>query len=446
MTAPINSDSGNTAEAAYNEMPIPTEPGFPSPQRGRGARGEGDREFFGICYPCHAQPTSLENNLPSSVEEGMPGPTATAGVVGVPCSSATDRTTPTAARRAAVPLLIQGGDSSLVSSNVAPHGGMKTSLALEARMTQRLMPPHPQPLSRVGARGAEGSILSPIKWRLAAVLTRARTFGARIPVACLCMILFLPSPAVLAQAKKADKAGEPAPSSKPQPAAERVGHVQKVFAIKHADVEAIARTLSVFPVPVHPNRELRVIGVSAPAALMPTIEETIRRLDVPSAAPKNVELTVYLLLASDQESGSVVAELEGVVKQLRTTFAFKGVRTIDTLVVRSRDKQSADVKGLARFDTEIPNPSTYRFGYKAATILSDEKGRSIRLDGLRFSAQIVVKRQSEAASSVFGYDALDAGFGTDVDVREGQKVVVGKAAVGGTNSALILVITAKVLE
>ena len=231
-----------------------------------------------------------------------------------------------------------------------------------------------------------------------------------------------------------------------QPATKQEQLVQRVFAIKHADVEAIARTLGVFPYYIQPNRELRVIGVRAPAAIMPTIEDTIRRLDVPPIAPRNVELTVYLLLASEHEGGSVAPELEGVVKQLKATFAFKGFRTIDTLVVRSRDKQSADVKGLARFDNDIPNPSTYGFGYKAASILSDEKGRSIRLDGLRFNAGIVVKRQSEAASSVFGYDALDAGFGTDVDVREGQKVVVGKAAIGGTNSALILVITAKVLE
>ena len=60
----------------------------------------------------------------------MPGPTATAGVVGVPCSSATDRTTATAARSAGVgivstfktPLkspLVQGG--TLFSSNVAPQ-------------------------------------------------------------------------------------------------------------------------------------------------------------------------------------------------------------------------------------------------------------------------------------------------------------------------------------
>ena len=54
-------------------------------------------------------------------------------------------------------------------------------------------------------------------------------------------------------------------------------------------------------------------------------------------------------------------ELESVVKQLKTTFGFKGFRTIDTLVVRSRDKQGADVKGLAKFDPDIPNPSTYSF-------------------------------------------------------------------------------------
>ena len=35
-----------------------------------------------------------------------------------------------AARRAAVPLLIQGGDSSLFSSNLAPPGGMKNSTGL----------------------------------------------------------------------------------------------------------------------------------------------------------------------------------------------------------------------------------------------------------------------------------------------------------------------------
>jgi hypothetical protein len=321
------------------------------------------------------------------------------------------------------------------------------SLAFIAQLLTRATPPHPQPLSRVGERGAEGSILLRRQAEQRNLWLRSQKFGVRILVVYLWMVFFAATPRVLAQVKKADKPTEQPASTKPQATTERQQHVQKVFAIKHADVEAIARTLRIFPVPVDANRDLRVIAVSAPAALLPTIEDTIRRLDVPPPTPQNVELTVYLLLASNQEpsAAAVAPDLEGVVKQLKTTFAFKGLHTIDTLVVRSRDKQSADVKGLARFDADIPNPSTYGFGYRAASILSDEKGRSIRLDGLRFTARIVVKRQSEA-SSVVGYDALDAGFGTDVDVREGQKVVVGKAAIGGTNNALILVITAKVLE
>ena len=305
-----------------------------------------------------------------------------------------------------------------------------TSLAFTAKPSLRVTPPHPQPLSRVGERGAEFS----------------RKFWAGILLAFSWLLFFGTGPGILAQAKKTDKPNEPPTTTKPQPAANRQSQVQKVFAIKHAEVNAIGQTIRVFPVDVRENPKLRVIAVSGPPALMPTIEETIRRLDVPPPAPQNVELTVYLLLGSDQEGGSVVPELDGVVKQLKTTFAFKGFRTIDTLVVRSRDKQSADVKGLANFDTDIPNPSAYVFGYRAATVLSDDKGRSIRVDGLRFSAKVVVKKKSEAFSSVVAYDALDAGFGTDVDVREGQKVVVGKAAVGGTNTALILVITAKVLE
>ena len=360
MTAPINLDLRNPAGVAHNGNPVLLALRFPSPQRGRGARGEGDRERVGSSSSCRIQPTSL---------------------------------------------------------------------ALEAKMTQRVAPSHPQPLSRVGERGAEFS----------------RKFWAEILLAFSWLLFFGTGPGILAQAKQADKPNEPLASTKPQPAANRQPQVQKVFAIKHAEVNAIGQTIRVFPVDVRENPKLRVIAISGPAALMPTIEDTIRRLDVPAPPTQNVELTVYLLLASDNGVGSVPPELEGVAKQLKTTFAFKGLHTIDTLVVRSRDKQSADVKGLAKFDPDIPNPSTYSFAYRAASILPDEKGRSIRLDGLRFGARVVVKQQSEASSSVVGYNAIDAGFSTDIDVREGQKVVVGKAAVGGTNTALILVITAKIL-
>jgi len=265
-------------------------------------------------------------------------------------------------------------------------------------------------------------------------------------MACLWMVFYALTPVGLAQAKKTDKAAEQPGSVKPQPAVEAQPQAQKVFAIKHADVDAIARTLRIFTVSLEPNRELRVIGVRAPAALMPAIEETIRRLDVPAPPAQNVELTVYLLLGSDQE-GSVAAELDNVVKQLKTAFGFKGFRAVDTVVVRSRDTRPGHVNGLVRLDTESPNPSTYSLSYNGASVDSDEKGRSIRLNGLQFKANIITKTQQTEGNAVVGFERnYDAGFGTDVDVREGQKVVVGKAAIGSTNSALILVITAKIIE
>jgi len=258
------------------------------------------------------------------------------------------------------------------------------------------------------------------------------------------MLLGSASSVILAQAKKVEKPTEK-PAAQPQASVERKNHVQKVFAIKHAEVNAIGQTLRIFPVEVRENPNLRVIAVSGPAALMPTIEDTIRRLDVPPPPPQNVELTVYLLLASDQE-GPVPADLESAVKQLKTTFSFKGVRSVDTLVVRSRDTRPGQVSGLSRLDPEIPNPSTYSLSHNGANITSDEKGRSIRLNGLRFKANIIAKKQQLDGGALVQYENYDAGFVTDVDVREGQKVVVGKAAVGGTSNALILVITAKVLE
>jgi hypothetical protein len=41
---------------------------------------------------------------------------------------------------------------------------------------------------------------------------------------------------------------------------------------------------------------------------------------------------------------------------------------------------------------------------------------------------------------------FEVGVHTDIDVREGQKVVVGKANIDNADNALILVLTAKVIE
>ena len=44
------------------------------------------------------------------------------------------------------------------------------------------------------------------------------------------------------------------------------------------------------------------------------------------------------------------------------------------------------------------------------------------------------------------YQYVETGINTDVDIREGQRVVVGKANMDGTDRASIVVLTAKVVE
>jgi hypothetical protein len=251
-----------------------------------------------------------------------------------------------------------------------------------------------------------------------------------------------------AQSKKAERPTAQREAAKPKVGADRPNVAQQVFQIKHADVDRLAEVLRIFG-HVKADRDLRVIAVQVSPNVLPTVEETIRRLDVPPPAPppQNVELTVHLLIASDQDgtSGSLPSDLDAVVKQLKATFPFRSFHALDTLVVRNRDRRAGQVKGLAKFDANAPQPSTYTFSYRGATILPDEKGRSIRIDGLKLEAGILVRSQPEGAA-VGSYQTIDAGFITDVDVREGQKVVVGKAAIGGANSALILVITTKIVE
>ena len=114
MTTPIKPDFENLSAVAHDETPILTELRFPSPQRGRGARGEGDRELVGICYPCDIRPICLEN----PIQRGR---------------GAQHR----------------GGTE--FSSNVEPQGRMKTSLTFKAKVTRPCdAPSPPAPLPRWG--------------------------------------------------------------------------------------------------------------------------------------------------------------------------------------------------------------------------------------------------------------------------------------------------------
>ena len=251
----------------------------------------------------------------------------------------------------------------------------------------------------------------------------------------------LPAPSS-AQGQKEQERPPKAEQEKAQPIPDKLGLIQKIFEVKYADVAQLANVLGYFA-PVQANRELRVILVKGSPKVVATIENAIKRFDVPPAPAKNIDLTAYLLVASAQAiSGSIPAELDAVIKQLKGVFKYQAFRLLDTLVVRSRNGWQGELNGVAPRNADEVNvpPTLYQFRFESARITSDNTGQMIRIDGLRLGARVPIKQGNG------DWTYLDTGINTNIDVREGQKVVVGKATIAGSDSALFLVLTAKVVE
>jgi hypothetical protein len=212
------------------------------------------------------------------------------------------------------------------------------------------------------------------------------------------------------------------------------GDMERLFTIKYADVFALRNLFANFPVQVNADANMRVIAVRGRPETVAAIEEAIKKLDVPGVE-RSIELTGYILLASTQQGQQAAPEgLEPVVKQLRALFPYKSYRILDVIALRARDGGSGNAEGqLSALPGSPPNfRPGYRFHFDRSTVAATESVRMIRLQNLVLNVGVEPGR----ATSIQ----------TDVDLREGQKVVVGKASVNGAEEALVLVLSAKLVE
>ena len=206
---------------------------------------------------------------------------------------------------------------------------------------------------------------------------------------------------------------------------------QRVFMLKYADARHVADVLGVFGYGIRADRDMHVVAVSAPAEAMSAIEDAVKRLDVPAAAPKDIDLVVYLVVASEQPSagGSMPPELQPVADELKKIFSYKSFRLLDSILLRTQPGNMATARGTIAPSGE-GRIMTYNFSVTPSTVTDDPNGRLIRLDNLNLSVE--------------GGDH-NAGIHTEITAREGQRVVVGKSNMG-TGGSLVLVVTAKVTE
>lgn len=222
--------------------------------------------------------------------------------------------------------------------------------------------------------------------------------------------------------------------------------VQKVFVLKYADPGSVSRILNVFGAYMTYDSSLHTLAVSAGPELMPAIEDAIKRLDVPAAAPQNIELTVYYLIGGDSETtpgGPIPKDLESVVSQLKNSFAFKTYHLMDTLALRTRSGQSADTSSSPGPLAAGAPALTDQLHIRSAALSAD--GSTVSVSSLKAGIRIPVVTGSFPGDGPKQYSFSDLGFNADVDIKKDQKVVVGRMSVN-KDQALFLVLTARVVN
>jgi hypothetical protein len=254
-------------------------------------------------------------------------------------------------------------------------------------------------------------------------------------------------------APAAPRPAAPQPVVPPQisPVDPQADWVTKFFELKYTDANSMKSILSIFRADlVVPNvyatdgsGRPRIVSVRATKEIMPAIEETIARFDVPPppqtarTPAKSVEVSVQVLGAYDGTAPfcsncAIPPSLQPVISQLQKTFAYKNYLLLDSQLYRHADGRS--ISGTNSLAAMNDSSATYSISWNSAIVSPDQS--SVLLTFLKFGADVRMLGRDQ--NTHFGFDTQQ------VQIPVDQQIVIGKTTVGAT--AVFLVIRAKVLD
>jgi hypothetical protein len=77
----------------------------------------------------------------------------------------------------------------------------------------------------------------------------------------------------------------------------------------------------------------------------------------------------------------------------------------------------------------------YQLRFREVLVEGETGSRFLRLSGLKFGGRIAA-----------GANYVETGFNTDVDMKDGQKIVIGKSSLDTSGTPYFVVVTGKVVE
>jgi hypothetical protein len=248
-----------------------------------------------------------------------------------------------------------------------------------------------------------------------------------------------------AQPSPAPRAAE---APREEPFVTEKGFASRVFEVKHrepSDLAAVLRPLGsgYRGATVSANRDFRTISVRDFPENIAAIEAALKRLDVPQAPREDVELRLWVLVASNGEGGGAARfpeDLKEAVGALKATLTYRNYSLASSFVQRVRDgARGIHGEGV----TELaPAPSAGEVQKKAG-------GKAMQLEYHISSLSLEPGENGPATVKLDGFALSLVGDGraqlkTDVTLRDGEKVVVGTSTV--QDRGLVVVISAHVIH
>ncbi len=212
----------------------------------------------------------------------------------------------------------------------------------------------------------------------------------------------------------------------------------KVFEVKYRDPSSIANVVrhlgSGFNgAAISTSSEFKTLTVRDFPENLATIEEAIKRLDTPAAPRPNIELRMHVLLASNRKnlaSGEIPAELKDVLTQLRGTLTYQNYEVITSVLQRlTETPRSLNGSGQAQIPGGQTTTAQYEYHIGALSLLPSSSGSP--------SIQI-----QEFVFTLTG-EGIRGRVGTALNLRDGEKVVVGTATI--SDRAFIVVLIPKII-
>lgn len=267
-------------------------------------------------------------------------------------------------------------------------------------------------------------------------------------------ILFAIAISLLSAAAAAAQTAQPAPTPGDNYVSEK-GFRSRVFEIKHRDPANLVSVLKPLGsgfkgATMSSNQEFGTITIRDFPENIAAAEEAIKRLDVPEPARPGTEFHVHILVATNSPTYSppneYPVELNAVIKQLQTTINYKYYHLMTSQVLRAKEQgmRQVSVKGVSelklRADMEASkNPIFYNFSFENIMIEEAASGAAkIQIGQFNFTMKVPLMM----GSGILQYESI--GFNTPVNMREGEKVVVGTTSM--EDKGIVVVLTGSVMK